>query len=160
LTGWLIDQCVSALIEDLHVRGLSDDCAVIIWGEFGRTPKISDLVGRDHWPQVNCALMAGGGLRHGQVIGATDRIAGEAIARPVTFGEVYATLFHHLGISVDQTTIADNNGRPQYLVEDDGKVMPELVEPNTGRWAVSVNEHSAFLAERRRFCVCHRWIIE
>jgi uncharacterized protein (DUF1501 family) len=123
----IFDQCVSALIEDLHVRGLADDCAVIVWGEFGRTPKISAQVGRDHWPQVNCALMAGGGMRHGQVIGATDRIAGEAIARPVTFGEVYATLFHHLGISVDRTTIADNNGRPQYLVEDGGKVMPELV---------------------------------
>ncbi len=122
----VFDQCVSALIEDLHQRGLSDDCAVVIWGEFGRTPKISSQVGRDHWPQVNCALMAGGGLRHGQVIGATDRIAGEAIARPVTFAEVYATLFHHMGISVDQTTIADNNGRPQYLVEDGGKVMPEL----------------------------------
>lgn len=123
----IFDQCVSALIEDLHVRGLSDDCAVIVWGEFGRTPKISAQVGRDHWPQVNCALMAGGGMRHGQVIGATDRIAGEAIARPVTFGEVYATLFHHLGISVDQTTIADHNGRPQYLVEDGGRAMPELV---------------------------------
>ena len=123
----IFDQCVSALIEDLHVRGLADDCAVIIWGEFGRTPKISDIVGRDHWPQVNCALMAGGGFRHGQVIGATDRIAGEAVARPVTFSEVYATLFHHMGISVDQTTIADHNGRPQYLVEDGGKVMQELV---------------------------------
>jgi hypothetical protein len=123
----VFDQCVSALIEDLHVRGLADDCAVIIWGEFGRTPRISDQVGRDHWPQVNCALMAGGGLRHGQVIGATDRIAGEAVARPVTFGEVYATLFHHLGIRVDQTTITDLNGRPQYLVEDSGKVLPELI---------------------------------
>jgi uncharacterized protein (DUF1501 family) len=123
----IFDQCVSALVEDLHNRGLADDCAVIVWGEFGRTPKISDQVGRDHWPQVNCALMAGGGMKHGQVIGATDRIAGEAIERPVTFGEVYATLFHHLGIDINQTTIADNNGRPQYLVENGGKVMPELV---------------------------------
>ena len=123
----VFDQCVSALVEDLHQRGLADDCAVIVWGEFGRTPKISNIVGRDHWPQVNCALMAGGGMRHGQVIGATDRIAGEAISRPVTFGEVYATLFHHLGIGVDQTTIADNSGRPQYLVADGGKVMRELI---------------------------------
>ena len=123
----IFDRCVSALIEDLHERGLSDDCAVIVWGEFGRTPKISDIVGRDHWPQVNCALMAGGGMRHGQVIGATDRIAGEAIARPVTFSEIYATLFHHLGVPVDRTTLSDNNGRPQYLVEDGGKIMPELV---------------------------------
>lgn len=123
----IFDQCVSALIEDLHVRGLSDDCAVIIWGEFGRTPKISDLVGRDHWPQVNCALMAGGGLRHGQVIGSTDRIAGEVASRPVTFGEVYATLFHHLGIDVSQTTIADLNGRPQYLVENAANPLREMI---------------------------------
>ena len=82
----IFDQCVSALVEDLHQRGLADDCAVVIWGEFGRTPKISARVGRDHWPQVNCALLAGGGMQHGQVIGATDRIAGEAVDRPVTFG--------------------------------------------------------------------------
>ena len=123
----VFDQCVSALIEDLHQRGLADDCAVVVWGEFGRTPKISSIVGRDHWPQVNCALMAGGSLRHGQVIGATDRIAGEAVARPVTFGEVYATLFHHLGIDASQATIADLNGRPQYLVEDDAKPLAELI---------------------------------
>jgi uncharacterized protein (DUF1501 family) len=123
----VFDQCVSALVEDLHLRGLGEDCAVVIWGEFGRTPKISAQVGRDHWPQVNCALMAGGSLRHGQVIGATDRIAGEAIARPVTFGEVYATLFHHMGIDPGQTTITDLNGRPQYLVEDSARPMPELV---------------------------------
>jgi len=123
----VFDQCVSALVEDLHQRGLADDCAVIVWGEFGRTPKISDIVGRDHWPQVNCALMAGGGMRHGQVIGATDRIAGEAVSRPVSFGDVYATLFHHLGIDANQATIADNNGRPQYLVENGGRVMRELI---------------------------------
>ncbi len=123
----VFDQCVSALVEDLHVRGLAEDCAVVVWGEFGRTPKISAQVGRDHWPQVNCALLAGGGMRHGQVIGATDRIAGEAIARPVTFGEVYATLFRHMGVDTKQTTITDLNGRPQYLVEDDALVMPELL---------------------------------
>jgi len=123
----IFDKCVSALVEDLHERGLADDCAVVIWGEFGRTPKISARVGRDHWPQVNCALMAGGSMQHGQVIGATDRIAGEAAARPVTFGEVYATLFDHLGIDPRHTTINDLNGRPQYLVEDTGKLIPELI---------------------------------
>ena len=123
----IFDQCLSALIEDLHQRGLADDCAVIVWGEFGRTPKISDIVGRDHWPQVNCALLAGGKFRHGQVIGATDRIAGEAIARPVTFGDIYSTLFQHLGVSASEATIPDNQGRPQYLVEDGGKVIQELV---------------------------------
>jgi hypothetical protein len=122
----VFDQCVSALVEDLHNRGLADDCAVVIWGEFGRTPKISPIVGRDHWPQVNCALLAGGGMRHGQIIGSTDRLAGEAASRPVTFGEVYATLFRHLGIDV-LTTLNDHNGRPQYLVEDQAKALPELV---------------------------------
>ena len=94
----VFDQCVSALVEDLHQRGLDKDCTVVILGEFGRTPKISAQVGRDHWPQVNCALLAGGGMKTGQVIGATDRIAGEAVARPVTFGELFATLYHNLGI--------------------------------------------------------------
>ena len=106
---------------------MADDCAVVVWGEFGRTPKISSIVGRDHWPQVNCALMAGGTMRHGQVIGATDRNAGEAVARPVTFGDVYATLFRHLGIDPDITTINDHNGRPQYLVEDNAQPMAELI---------------------------------
>lgn len=121
------DQCVSALVEDLHSRGLDRDCTVIVWGEFGRTPKISAQVGRDHWPQVNCALLAGGGMKTGQVIGATDRIGGEAVSRPVEFGEIYATLFHNLGISAAQTTIQDLHGRPQYLVEGNVRPLPELV---------------------------------
>jgi len=123
----VFDQCVSALVEDLHLRGLDKDCTVIIMGEFGRTPKISAQVGRDHWPQVNCALLAGGGMRTGQVIGATDRIAGEAVARPVTFGELYATLYGNLGIDPSRTTIPDLNGRPQYLVEDQSPPMRELI---------------------------------
>lgn len=123
----VFDQCVSALVEDLHTRGLADDCTVIIWGEFGRTPKISAQVGRDHWPRVNCALMAGGGMQTGQVIGATDRLGGEAVSRPVTFPEVYATLYHNLGINVQTTTIADLNGRPQYLIEGQANPLPELI---------------------------------
>src|SRR5258708_32102295 len=117
----VFDQCVSALVEDLHQRGLDEHCTVMILGEFGRTPKISAQVGRDHWPQVNCALLAGGGMKTGQVIGATDRIGGEAASRPVTFGELFATLYHNLGIDVSRTTILDLNGRPQYLVEDHGQ---------------------------------------
>ncbi|HEY2783976.1 MAG TPA: DUF1501 domain-containing protein [Fimbriiglobus sp.] len=123
----VFDQCVSALVEDLDQRGLSDDCTVAILGEFGRTPKINPQVGRDHWPQVNCVLLAGGGMQHGQVIGATDRIAGEAVSRPVTFGELYATLYHNLGIDVTSTTVSDIEGRPQFLVEDDARPIKELV---------------------------------
>lgn len=123
----VFDQCVSALVEDLDQRGLSENCTVAILGEFGRTPKISPQVGRDHWPQVNCVLMAGGGLKHGQVIGSTDRVAGEAKSRPVTFGELYATLYHSLGIDVDKTTVTDIEGRPQFLVEDNARPIKELL---------------------------------
>jgi len=123
----VFDRCVSALVEDLHARGLDRDCTVVVMGEFGRTPKISAQVGRDHWPNVNCALLAGGGMRTGQVIGATDRIAGEAAARPVTWGELFATLYHNLGIDPHRATLPDLTGRPQYLVEDDAGPLPELV---------------------------------
>jgi hypothetical protein len=123
----VFDRCVSALVEDLHDRGLDKDCSVIVMGEFGRTPKISAQVGRDHWPQVNCALLAGGGMTMGQAIGATDRNAGEAVSRPVTFGELFATLYHNLGIDVNRTTLTDLNGRPEYLVEDNAQPMKELV---------------------------------
>jgi uncharacterized protein (DUF1501 family) len=123
----VFDQCVSALVEDLHDRGLDKDCTVVAVGEFGRTPKISAQVGRDHWPQVNCALLAGGGMKTGQVIGATDRIGGEAAARPVTWGELFATLYHNLGIDTHRVTLPDFSGRPQYLVEDDASPLAELV---------------------------------
>jgi hypothetical protein len=123
----IFDNCVSALVEDLHVRGLDKDCTVIVWGEFGRTPIISKQVGRDHWPRVNCALMAGGGMQTGQVIGSTDRLGGEAVSRPVTFSEVYATLYHNLGIDTKLATVDDLNGRPQYLLEEDAPPLRELV---------------------------------
>lgn len=123
----VFDQGLSALIEDLHERGLSDDTMVLVWGEFGRTPKISDIVGRDHWPRVACALMAGGGLRTGQIIGATDRLGGEPIDRPVKFQEVFATLYRHLGIDVRATTLTDLAGRPQYLVDDGIEAIRELI---------------------------------
>ena len=122
------DKCVSALLEDLHERGLSDDCTVAIWGEFGRTPKISSQVGRDHWPRVNSAFLFGGGMKTGQVIGQTDRLAGEAVERPVTFPELFATLYHNLGINAQLTTVPDFNGRPQYLVEDNAKPIPRVLQ--------------------------------
>jgi hypothetical protein len=122
----VFDRCVSALVEDLHARGLDKDCTVVALGEFGRTPKISAQVGRDHWPPVNCALLAGGGMRTGQVIGATDKIAAEAVSRPVTWGELFATLYHNLGIN-RRATLPDLTGRPLYLVEDDAAPLPELV---------------------------------
>ena len=92
-------------------------------GEFGRTPKINPRGGRDHWPQVGCALLAGGGIRTGQVIGETNPRAEHPTKRPVHFQEVFATLYHNLGINVDRDTIRDLSGRPQYLV-DHAKYQP------------------------------------
>ncbi len=120
------DQGLSALIEDLHERGLADDVSVVAWGEFGRTPRINNNAGRDHWPQVGGGLLAGGGIRAGQVIGATDRLGAEIADRPVHFGEVHATLYHQMGINPNQTTVPDLTGRPQYLV-DGHQPMPELL---------------------------------
>ena len=122
----LFDQGLSALIEDLHQRGMADDVSVVAWGEFGRTPRINKDAGRDHWPRVGGGLLACGGLKTGQVIGSTDRLAGEIVDRPVHFGEVHATLYHQMGIKADQTTVPDLTGRPRYLV-DGFAPMPELI---------------------------------
>ena len=121
------DQGMSMLITDLEERGMLDHTLVIALGEFGRTPKINKDGGRDHWPRVSCALLAGGGLKGGQVIGSTDRLGGEADERPVQFGEVFATLYHGLGIDVNKVTVPDLTGRPQFLVDRGLLPMPELV---------------------------------
>jgi hypothetical protein len=123
--GGKLDQCFSALIEDLATRGLLDDVVVIAWGEFGRSPKITGKAGRDHWPQVSCALLAGGGLKTGQVIGATNRLGEYAANRPVHFGEIFATLYRALGVNPETATVPDPTGRPQHLVEH--PAMRELV---------------------------------
>lgn len=121
----LFDQGLSALIEDLHDRGLHKDVAVVAWGEFGRTPRINKNAGRDHWPQVGGGLLAGGGLPAGQVIGATDRHGAEIADRPVHFAEVLATLYRHLGIDPSVVKLKDLSGRPRYLLEHT-EPMPEL----------------------------------
>jgi len=123
----LLDQGLSALVQDLHDRGLDKDVSVVVWGEFGRSPKINTNAGRDHWPRVSSAVLAGGGMNTGQVIGATDRIGGEAAERPVEFQEVFATLYHNMGIDARTTTIEDNTGRPHYLVDSQYSPMRELV---------------------------------
>ena len=97
----VFDKAISALVEDLHQRGLAEDTAVLVWGEFGRTPKISAKVGRDHWPRVACALMAGGGMRHGQFIGATDRQAGEILRLTQLRDVIHRTLnTFHISVAV------------------------------------------------------------
>jgi hypothetical protein len=123
----VFDKGFSALIEDLYDRGLDKDVTVAVWGEFGRTPMINKNVGRDHWPRVACALLAGGGMKTGQVIGATDRLGGEAVARPVTFPELFATLYHNLGIDAGATTVNDLAGRPHLLVDGQARPLAELI---------------------------------
>lgn len=124
--GPKLDQCVSALIGDLDERGLLNDVTVVVWGEFGRTPRINNQRGRDHWPKVSCAFLAGGGLRAGQVIGSTNRLGEFAKDRPVPMQEIIATVYHTLGIDPRSTTLIDPTGRPQYLV-DHREPMPELI---------------------------------
>lgn len=121
------DQALTALIEDLHQRGMAEDVTVLAWGEFGRTPKINKQGGRDHWPRVCNALLAGGGMKTGQVIGSTDRLGGEANDRPVHFQEMFATLYHNLGIDAQQTTLPDLTGRPQFLVDSNYQPISEVI---------------------------------
>jgi hypothetical protein len=123
----VFDRAFSALLDDLRQRGLENDVTIAVWGDFGRTPTINANVGRDHWPRVAFGLLAGGGLRGGQVIGATDRVGGEATERPVKFGELFATLYHTLGIDVETATVNDLSGRPQFLVDGGVKPLRELV---------------------------------
>ena len=123
----LLDQGLSALVTDLHERGMDRDVSVVVWGEFGRTPKINNNNSRDHWPKVSCAMLAGGGMRTGQVIGATNRLGEHAVDRPVKFQEVFATLYKCAGLDVGKIRIFDNAGTPQYLVDPGIEPMRELV---------------------------------
>jgi uncharacterized protein (DUF1501 family) len=113
------DQALSALIEDLHERGLSRDVAVVVWGEMGRTPKLDNNGGggRGHWTDAGFALLSGGGFRMGQVIGATDARASVPKGNPYYPRDVLATLYRFLGYPPDETTIPDLQGRPVHLVE-------------------------------------------
>jgi hypothetical protein len=123
-----LDRALTVLLDDLESRGLDRDVSVVVWGEFGRTPRINKNGGRDHWPQVSSALLAGGGMRTGQVIGATNRLGEYAKERPVHFQEVLATLYRNLGIDINTATVTDLSGRPRYLVDHNlHQPMPELV---------------------------------
>jgi hypothetical protein len=123
----LLDKALTALVTDLHERGLDKDVSVVVWGEFGRTPRLNKNNSRDHWPQASFALLAGGGMRTGQVIGETNKHAEYPVKRPVTFGEVFATLYTNLDINLSQTRIFDPSGRPQYLVDPDAEPIRELI---------------------------------
>ena len=112
-----LDRALSALLEDLEVRGMANDVTVVMWGEFGRTPRVNKSAGRDHWLQLAMGFMAGGGMRLGQAIGTSSKNAEHVVERPVHLQEVFATLYHNLGIDVSKSHLVDPNGRPQYLVD-------------------------------------------
>ncbi|MSU20924.1 MAG: DUF1501 domain-containing protein [Pedosphaera sp.] len=122
----IVDHALHALIMDLEERGMLADVSIVAWGEFGRTPKVNKEGGRDHWPRVGMALMAGGGMRAGQVIGSTDHYAGEATSRPVHYQDVIATLYHNIGLDALATSVTDTTGRPQFLVSM-GQPIKELI---------------------------------
>jgi uncharacterized protein (DUF1501 family) len=135
------DQAVSALVEDIYDRGLDKRVLVVVTGEFGRTPRISHVgssgggvasgakgtvqPGRDHWPRANSMLFAGGGIRTGQVIGATDKRGEDPIERRVGPGDFLATIYRHLGIDFVHTAIPNFAGRPIPILSR-GKPIPEL----------------------------------
>lgn len=122
----LLDIGLSSLLQDLHERGMDRDVSVVVWGEFGRTPRLNQMNSRDHWPQSNAAIIAGGGMKLGQVIGKTNKFGEMPVDRPVKFQEVFATLYAKAGLSLN-TREFDLRGRPQYLVEPGIEPMRELL---------------------------------
>ncbi|MFN5532256.1 MAG: DUF1501 domain-containing protein, partial [Planctomycetaceae bacterium] len=136
------DQAVTALIEDLYERGLDKRVLLCVTGEFGRTPRIehspstgggdasapagTKQPGRDHWPRAFSNLWAGGGIRTGQFIGATDARGEDVVERMCGPGDFLATIYHHLGIDAPSTLIKDFSGRPTPVV-DHGRPIPELI---------------------------------
>ena len=120
-----LDQGVHALITDLYDRGLQNDVAVVIWGEFGRAPRITRIDGRDHWPEAGAAVVAGGGFRVGQTIGETDRHGAQAKGSPYTPSNLLSNLYQHLGID-PAATVPDFNRRPMHLLDDRQVVRERL----------------------------------
>jgi hypothetical protein len=124
----LFDHVIGTLVADLDERGLLNDVLVICMGEFGRTPMIGtqgSADGRNHWPQVMSIALAGGGLRHGQVIGATEPDGGSIQERPITPADIAATIYRYMDVPLDATYL-DNQGRPHYIVQNNGQPIREL----------------------------------
>jgi hypothetical protein len=125
----LFDHLITTLVNDLDQRGLLDDVLVIAMGEFGRTPQLGtqgSTDGRNHWPHVMSMCLAGGGMRHGQVIGSTEADGGAIKSRPVTPADLAATIYHHMQVPL-HTTYADDRGRPTFIVQQNGKPISELL---------------------------------
>lgn len=119
------DRAVGVLIQDLHERGMLEDTLVITAGEFGRTPRINAQAGRDHWPQAQSILLAGGGFRHGQIIGSTNSKAEYPTSRPIKPADFNAIIYHAMGLR-PLDTIRDPLNRPKHLAPN-GVVPHELI---------------------------------
>ena len=114
---WL-DRALSALLDDLHERGLLERTLVVVMGEFGRSPKINDKAGRDHWEHCYSALLAGGGIHGGRVVGSSDAHGSHPHDHPVTPADIAATVQHAIGITSEQAATLGLSGA--------GKVIEEL----------------------------------
>ena len=123
-SGPPLDRALSALITDLSEREPCRNVLLVVWGEFGRSPKINVTGGRDHWPRLGSVLLAGGGLKMGQVIGESSHDGGLPTDRPISPSDVLATLYKHLGIDPNQNAV-NLQGRPIPLLPD-GQVIDEL----------------------------------
>jgi hypothetical protein len=121
-----VDQTLHAIVTDLESRGLLDSTLILMMGEFGRAPVINKNAGRDHWTRVMSMVMAGGGLKHGQVIGSTDSRGSDIATRPIGPSDLAATVFHHLGID-PSTHWIDRQGRPVPIVTQGGSPISELI---------------------------------
>lgn len=124
VSGPPLDQMISALITDLYQRGLDRKVLLVVWGEFGRTPRVNSTGGRDHWGALMSMILAGGGLRMGQVIGTSSPLGEVPVERPVSPNEVLATMYRHLGIELSRQTV-NRAGRPIPLLPD-GAPIAEL----------------------------------
>jgi hypothetical protein len=109
-----LDRSVSALVEDLHLRGLLDQVLLVVVGDMGRTPRVNKNAGRDHWPQCGFCLLAGGGTKKGYVLGTSDKQAAYPLDNPVSAGDLVATVYHQLGVDAE-TTVPDQTGRPIHI---------------------------------------------
>lgn len=121
----IVDHALHAFVTDLEERGMLGDVAIVVWGEFGRSPRVNKEGGRDHWPEVGPALLAGSGMLGGQIIGSTDRTGSKVLSRPVHYEDVFASLYQTLGIASASTALKDPNGRPHFLL-DNGEAIKEL----------------------------------
>ena len=120
------DRAYTALITDLRERGLLNDVMVVAWGEFGRTPRVNNDAGRDHYPNVFSSALAGGGIRGGRVVGESDAHGAFPKSNPKSPQDVLATIYRHLGIDTDQHYI-NNAGRPVPILPSGNPIMELFV---------------------------------